>query len=66
MFSVIYLILYEEGSLDISICLFEKKDILFIGIVIFLNPKVKRPSASVYILSNFENSENRCKEVESP
>ena len=32
----------------------------------FLHPKVKKPSAMVYILSNFENSENRYKEVTSP
>ena len=28
----------------------------------FYTQKVKRPSAMVYISSNFENSENRCKE----
>ena len=33
---------------------------------IFLHPKLKRPSAMVYILSNFENSEDIYKEVTSP
>ena len=55
----------EEVSLSIYAWLFEKKDILFISIVVFLQPAVKRPSAMVYILSNFENSENIYKEVTS-
>ena len=33
---------------------------------IFVHPKLKRPSAMVYILSNFENSEDMYKEVTSP
>ena len=32
---------------------------------IFLHPKVKRPSPIIYILSKFENSENRYTEVTS-
>ena len=46
--------------------LYEKKDFLFIKIVIFLHSKVKRPSVMVYILSNFDNSENRQKELIGP
>ena len=65
-FSIIYLIQYEEVSLDIYVRLFEKTDILFIYIVIFLQPKIKRPGVIVYILSNFENLGNRYKEVTSP
>ena len=34
--------------------------------MIFLHRKVKKPGEKVYILLNFENSENRCKEVTSP
>ena len=59
------MILDEEVSLGIYAWLFEKKDILFISIVVFLHPEVKRPSAMVYILWNFENSENMYEEVTS-
>ena len=59
------MILDEEVFLGIYAWLFEKKDMLFISIVVLLHPEVKSPSAIVYILSNFENAENMCGEVTS-
>ena len=60
------MILFEGVSPGIYVWLFEKKYIFFIEIAIVLQPKVKRPSAMVYILSTYENSENRYKEATIP
>ena len=60
------MILFERASLGIYVGLFEKKYILFIEIAIVLQPKVKRPSAMVYILSTYEIPENKYKEATIP